>query len=610
MLTRSSTASRRRRLAATFVLTGALAGATSVATAVPTPAAAAPNAPGSAVGLQYGDRGREVTMLQEALVRVGVGVKYGVDGHFGSATRASVKAWQNHKGLEVTGVVDEATARSLGLPTGATATTANASSSSSNGTLAVGARGRSVAELQLALINRGYVPTGGVDGIFGAATATVLTRFQQNNGLNATGQADAATLRALGLAAGASSNSPAAGTSNGQLARGSRGPAVADLQRALMAAGLQVAGGADGIFGPATEAALKRFQASKGLAQTGAVGPQTAAALAKVGAGGGSSNGGTSAPAPSGSPYVGLKLGSRGSAVAAVQKAIQNLGWYVPGGADGIYGQATQSVVMLVQRTNGISASGEIDAATVKVLGLGGSAPTAAPAPSAPAATGQTAPGFAAYDERGERVVLLQRALIGAGIAVRGGADGVFGTGTLAGVIAFQRAKGLPATGKVDSATASALGLASMSLPTPAAVPAAVRLQAKPVQGPCFYVDTWGAPRGAGRRHLGVDIGAAHGKQLYAVVTGRVTQIYIDRPGSLSGNGLKIAQPDGTYFFYAHLSSLAPGIQVGSQVQAGQLVGYVGATGNTAVPHLHLEIHPGGGSAVNPYPIVKAIGAC
>ncbi len=609
MLFRPSATSRRRRLVATLVLSGALVGATSVATAAPVPAPAAPNAPGSVVGLQYGDRGREVTMLQEALVRVGVGVKYGVDGYFGSATRASVKAWQNHKGLAVTGVVDEATARSLGLPTGATVANATSSGSTSGG-LGVGARGRSVAELQLALINRGFVPTGGVDGIYGAATASAVKRFQQANGLSATGQADAATLRALGLAAGASSNSPAAGTSNGQLARGSRGPEVADVQRKLMAAGIQVAGGADGIFGAATEAAVKQFQRTHGLVQDGRVGPQTRGALDKAAAGGGVSTGAGGGSAPSGSPYIGLKLGSRGSAVVALQKAIQNLGWYVAGGADGIFGQATQSVLMLVQRTNGITASGEVDAATVRVLGLGGSAPTAAPAPAAPAATGTTAEGFAVYDERGERVVALQRALISAGIPVRGGADGVFGTGTLAAVIAFQRAKGLPASGKVDSATASALGLKAMSLPKPAAAPPAVRLQAKPVQGPCFYVDTWQAPRGAGRRHLGVDIGAAHGKQLYAVVSGRISQIYIDRPGSLSGNGLKIAMPDGTYFFYAHLSSLAPGIQVGTQVTAGQVVGYVGSTGNTNVPHLHLEIHPGGGSAVNPYPIVKAIGAC
>jgi peptidoglycan hydrolase-like protein with peptidoglycan-binding domain len=600
-------ASRRRRLAATFVLAGTLAGGTSIATAAPAPVPAAPNAPGSAVGLQYGDRGPEVTALQEALVRVGVGVRHGVDGYFGSATRASVKAWQNHKGLAVTGVVDEATARSLNLPTGATVSTASGSVSASN-SLAAGARGRAVAELQLALINRGFVPTGGVDGIFGAATRNAVTQFQQQNGLSATGQADAATLRALGLAAGASSNSPAAGTSTGQLARGSRGPAVADVQRALLSAGIRVAGGADGIFGPATEAALREFQRANGLTVDGRVGPQTAAALAAVGAGSGEA---ASPPRQSdGSAIVGLRLGARGPAVTALQRAIMELGWHVPGGADGIFGTATQSVVLLVQRTNGIAPSGEIDATTARALGLSGSAPTAAPAPSSPSSSGTTAAGFATYDERGARVVALQQALIRAGIAVRGGADGVFGTGTLAAVIAFQRARGLAATGKVDAPTAAALGLSPMNAPTPTVAPSSVRLQAKPVQGPCFYVDTWLAPRGAGRRHLGVDIGAAEGKELYAVVSGRISQIYVDRPGSLSGNGLKIAMPDGTYFFYAHLSRLAPGIQVGTPVTAGQVVGYVGKTGNTAVPHLHLEVHPGGGSAVNPYPIVKAIGAC
>ena len=290
----------------------------------------------------------------------------------------------------------------------------------------------------------------------------------------------------------------------------------------------------------------------------------------------------------------------------SLQQALLRMGWTLRGGADGIFGTATQSVLLVTQRSNGIRASGTVDEATARLLGLSGSATAAAPAAPAPATT---AAGFANYDERGARVVALQTALIKAGITVPGGADGVFGASTAGAIMSFQRARGLKVSGKVDDATAAALGLAAA--PAPAAAPAInVQLEAKPVQGPCYYGDTWSTARGNGRIHLGVDIAAAEGNQLYAVATGRISQIYTDSPGSLSGNGLKIARPDGTYFFYAHLSQLAPGIALGTPVTAGQVVGYVGHTGNAGGPHLHLEVHPGGGSAVNPYPIVRAIGAC
>ena len=235
-------------------------------------------------------------------------------------------------------------------------------------------------------------------------------------------------------------------------------------------------------------------------------------------------------------------------------------------------------------------------------------APAAAASPSTPA--GSTAAGFPVYDERGARVVALQQRPSAAGITLAVAADGVFGSRTLNAVLAFQRSRGLPATGKVDAATAGALGLAPTDPPASPAPPVARHLEAKPVQGPCYYGDTWhaarvGRSRPPRRRHR-----AKEGNELYAVASGTVTKIYTVEKDPLTGNGLRIARPDGTYFFYGHLSALAPGIAVGTAVSAGQVVGYVGRTGNAGVLHLHLEVHPGGGSAVNPYPIVKAIGAC
>ena len=67
---------------------------------------------------------------------------------------------------------------------------------------------------------------------------------------------------------------------------------------------------------------------------------------------------------------------------------------------------------------------------------------------------------------------------------------------------------------------------------------------------------------------------------------------------------------DGTYFFYAHLDTFAEGIAEGVAVTAGQVIGTVGSTGNAGTAHLHFEVHPGGGAAVNPYPIIKAVDAC
>jgi murein DD-endopeptidase MepM/ murein hydrolase activator NlpD len=141
----------------------------------------------------------------------------------------------------------------------------------------------------------------------------------------------------------------------------------------------------------------------------------------------------------------------------------------------------------------------------------------------------------------------------------------------------------------------------------------AVALDALPLQGPCWFGDTWGAPRANGRRHQGVDLVTWTGRYVYAVTDGVLTRRAWDQPGSRSGNAWWLTSADGsnTYYFYAHLSDFAPGLQVGSRVTAGQIIGFVGSTGSSSTPHLHFEIHPGGtGSspALNPYATLR--GAC
>lgn len=139
---------------------------------------------------------------------------------------------------------------------------------------------------------------------------------------------------------------------------------------------------------------------------------------------------------------------------------------------------------------------------------------------------------------------------------------------------------------------------------------AAVAIAIFPVQGPCSFGDTYGAPRGSGRTHEGVDIIAKAGLWIYAVKDGTLSKRYVDAPGSLSGNGWRLTASDGTYFFYAHLSAFAPSLTVGSTVRAGQIIGQVGMTGDAPIPHLHFEVHPGGGASINPTPVVKAVDGC
>jgi murein DD-endopeptidase MepM/ murein hydrolase activator NlpD len=121
-----------------------------------------------------------------------------------------------------------------------------------------------------------------------------------------------------------------------------------------------------------------------------------------------------------------------------------------------------------------------------------------------------------------------------------------------------------------------------------------------PINGPRAFGDTWGAARSGGRSHEGVDMMSPAGTPLVAVESGSVQF----KTTNLGGNSVWLNGASGTRYFYAHLSAWEGSSRGVSQ---GEVIGYVGATGNTTANHLHFEVHPGGGRAVNPYPYVRAV---
>jgi murein DD-endopeptidase MepM/ murein hydrolase activator NlpD len=96
--------------------------------------------------------------------------------------------------------------------------------------------------------------------------------------------------------------------------------------------------------------------------------------------------------------------------------------------------------------------------------------------------------------------------------------------------------------------------------------------------------------------HTGLDFAAAYGSPIKAMAGGEVTEVGYD--GSY-GNKVVITLDDGTELWFCHMSQTAA--TSGEEVRAGDLIGYLGDTGNTTGPHLHVEVRPGGGDPVDPY---------
>ena len=156
--------------------------------------------------------------------------------------------------------------------------------------------------------------------------------------------------------------------------------------------------------------------------------------------------------------------------------------------------------------------------------------------------------------------------------------------------------------GSSSSAIAKATGLASANtiyvgqkLTIPGSSGSAARC---PVPGSRF-INGWGFARSGGRSHAGIDLFAPMGTPVYAPASG-----WVDiATGSIGGLQFRLTDANGTLWFGSHLSKFGKS----GQVSAGDVIGYVGDSGNAkgSNPHLHFEVHPSG-QAVNPYPFLRS----
>ncbi len=178
----------------------------------------------------------------------------------------------------------------------------------------------------------------------------------------------------------------------------------------------------------------------------------------------------------------------------------------------------------------------------------------------------------------------------------------------------------------------SVLSLAALALtvaaaacvpaPRPSAEASPTRVILFPVNGKTTFSDTFGAGRSGGRSHAGQDLMAARHTPIVSPVDGTVTRVRHDSTG-LSGNMLVVTDAEGWRYTFIHLNNdrpgtddgfnrfdqaFADGMRSGQKVRAGELLGWVGDSGNaeTTSPHLHFEMQAPDGTVVNPYPSIKA----
>jgi peptidoglycan DL-endopeptidase LytE len=301
---------------------------------------------GKAAEWKVGMSSPQVKELQQLLKEKGFFTYPTATGYFGPITEQAVKAFQSSARLPVTGIVDDATyAKLKGI-------------AASNAGMKIGSRGNDVKVLQQNLKLLGYFKYPEITGYFGTITQDAVKRFQQANGLSATGVADARTVQLIQNAVRHPSvKSPQANV----LKIGSRGAEVSKLQQNLKQLGYFTYPKITGYYGTVTADAVRQFQKQYQLPVTGTA---DSATLAKINEAIAKSKPQPSAPKAA----IYLTIGSTNPEVKEVQTKLKQLGYFTYPEITGYYGAITADAVKRFQNSVGLKATGVVDAETYERL--------------------------------------------------------------------------------------------------------------------------------------------------------------------------------------------------------------------------------------------------
>ena len=395
--------------------------------------------------LTRGSKGSDVKKLQTRLKELGY-YKSTIDSEYGSGTASAVKAFQKKNGLTQTGIADATTLKKVYSSSAVSAT--EKEDTTTYTTLKSGSTGDAVKKLQQRLKELGYYKNA-IDSQYGSGMVTAVRSFQKKNGLTQTGIADADTQKKIYASSAISATDKTeteddTTSTTTTLKRGSKGTEVTKLQQRLKVLGYYTTV-VDGEYGSGTVTAVKAFQKKNGLTQTGTADATT---LTKVYSSSAiAADDKTDDNDDDATTDGTLKKGSSGSAVKAVQQRLKELGYY-SSVCDGDYGSKTVTAVKAFQKKNGLTQSGECDAATLKKLNSDDAVNASGTTASDTLNTSQTLES----GDSGNQVKLLQQRLKELGYYTTT-IDSSYGYRTAAAVSAFQRANGLTVTGTANSTT-------------------------------------------------------------------------------------------------------------------------------------------------------------